>query len=132
MMRRDHLNNIKGQVMVVAVLLLMVVAAFMLTLVNITRTADSKMRLQTSADAAAKTGAVWQAATAIRNEHRDVKKYIEYTAILLFFKFYDDVYDTLPSDIRGLIPSRYRWRTLKGLDPRGFDGYHPAVRIRLR
>ena len=78
------------------------------------------------------TSAVWQAATAIRNEYRDVKKYIEYTAILLFFKFYDDVYDTLPPDIQGLIPHHYRWNTLKALDPRGFEGYHPEVRNRLR
>jgi type I restriction enzyme M protein len=78
------------------------------------------------------TNAVWQAATAIRNEHRDVKKYIEYTAMLLFFKFYDDVYTTLPADIQGLIPEPYRWRALKRLDPRGFDAYHPDVRNRLR
>jgi type I restriction enzyme M protein len=78
------------------------------------------------------TNVVWQAATAIRNEHRDVKTYIEYTAILLFFKFYDDVYDSLPTDIQGLIPERYRWSTLKALDPRSFEGYHPEVRNRLR
>lgn len=75
---------------------------------------------------------VWQACTAIRNEHRDVKKYVEYTAILLFFKFYDDLYDTLPDDVRKLIPERYRWATLRGLDPRGFSGYNPQVLARLR
>jgi type I restriction enzyme M protein len=75
---------------------------------------------------------VWQTCTAIRNEHRDVKKYVEYTAVLLFFKFYDDLYDTLPSDIQGLIPDKYRWHSLKSLDPRGFAGYHPEVLIRLR
>jgi len=76
--------------------------------------------------------AIWQACTAIRNEHRDVKKYVEYTAILLFFKFYDDVYDTLPADVRGLIPDDYRWRTLKGLDKQGFAAANPEVLIRLR
>jgi HsdM N-terminal domain len=75
---------------------------------------------------------VWQACTAIRNEHRDVKKYVEYTAILLFFKFYDDLFDTLPTDIQGLIPDHYRWKTLKALDPRGFAGYHAQVLIRFR
>lgn len=75
---------------------------------------------------------VWQTCTAIRNEHRDVKKYVEYTAVLLFFKFYDDLYDTLPTDIQGLIPEKYRWNTLKSLDPRGFSGYHPEVLIRFR
>lgn len=75
---------------------------------------------------------VWQACTAIRNEHRDVKKYVEYTALLLFFKFYDDLFDTLPTDIQGLIPEQYRWKTLKGLDPRGFGGYHSDVLVRFR
>lgn len=75
---------------------------------------------------------VWQACTAIRNEHRDVKKYVEYTAILLFFKFYDDLYETLPIDIQGLIPEEYRWNTLRDLDIRGFAGFHPQVLIRLR
>jgi type I restriction enzyme M protein len=74
---------------------------------------------------------VWQACTAIRNEHRDVKKYVEYTAVLLFFKFYDDLYYTLPEDIQGLISEKYRWHSLKALDPRGFSGYHPEVLIRL-
>ena len=60
---------------------------------------------------------VWQACTAIRNEHRDVKKYVEYTAVLLFLKFYDDLYDTLPDDVRRLVPEPYRWATLKELDP---------------
>ena len=77
-------------------------------------------------------GLVWQACTAIRNEHRDAKKYIEYTAVLLFFKFYDDLFDTLPTDIQGLIPEQYRWNALKCLDPKGFAGYHPNVLIRLR
>jgi type I restriction enzyme M protein len=76
--------------------------------------------------------AVWQACTAIRKDHRDVKKYVEYTAILLFFKFYDDVFETLPADIQGLIPVEYRWRTLRSLDPRGFAGFHPQVLLRLR
>jgi|GEM_PF-2353628 len=76
--------------------------------------------------------AVWRACTVIRNEHRDVKKYIEYTAMLLFMKFYDDLYATLPDDVKGLIPQQYRWSTLKGLDPRGFAGYHPDVLVRLR
>lgn len=75
---------------------------------------------------------VWQACTAIRNEHRDVKKYVEYTAILLFFKFYDDLYDSLDEDVQGLIPLDFRWRTLRALDPRGFIGAHPEVLIRLR
>lgn len=75
---------------------------------------------------------VWQACTAIRNEHRDVKKYIEYTAILLFFKFYDDLYETLPEDVRGLIPEYYRWHTLRALDPRGFQSATPQVLVRLR
>lgn len=75
---------------------------------------------------------VWQACTAIRNEHRDVKKYVEYTALLLFFKFYDDLFGALPTDIQGLIPEPYRWQTLKRLDPRGFSGYHPTVLIRFR
>jgi len=77
-------------------------------------------------------GAVLQACTAIRNEHRDVKKYVEYTAILLFFKFYDDVFDTLPADVRGLIPDGYRWHTLRGLDKQGFAGANPEVLIRRR
>jgi type I restriction enzyme M protein len=76
---------------------------------------------------------VWQACTAIRNEHRDVKKYVEYTAVLLFFKFYDDLYDTLPDDVRKLIPDQYRWTTLRNLDvARGFAGYNPEVLIRFR
>jgi len=77
-------------------------------------------------------GAVLQACTAIRNEHRDVKKYVEYTAILLFFKFYDDVFDTLPADVQGLIPDDYRWHTLRSLDKQGFAGANPEVLIRLR
>lgn len=76
--------------------------------------------------------AVWQACTAIRNEHRDVKKYVEYTAILLFFKFYDDLYESLPSDIQGLIPEKYRWNKLKSLDPRGFHGFNPEVLVLMR
>jgi type I restriction enzyme M protein len=81
---------------------------------------------------AALRNAIWQACTAIRNEHRDVKKYVEYTAVLLFLKFYDDLYDTLPGDVRRLIPERYRWGTLKRLDPRGFAGFNPEVLVRLR
>lgn len=76
--------------------------------------------------------AVWQACTAIRNEHRDVKKYVEYTAVLLFFKFYDDQYDELPEDVQRLIPDAYRWKTLRALDPRGFGGYNPQVLQRFR
>jgi type I restriction enzyme M protein len=75
---------------------------------------------------------VWQACTAIRNEHRDVKKYVEYIAIFLFFKFYDDLYDKLPEDVQGLIPEEYRWNTLKKISPKGFSGHHPEVLSRLR
>jgi type I restriction enzyme M protein len=71
--------------------------------------------------------AVWQACTAIRNEHRDTKKYVEYTAILLFFKFYDDLFESLPADVQGIIPEEHRWRTLRSLHPRGFAGYDPRV-----
>lgn len=77
-------------------------------------------------------GHVWQACTAIRNEHRDVKKYVEYTAVLLFFKFYDDLHETLPEDVGKLIPTPYRWATIKSLDPRGFGGYNPEVLARMR
>jgi hypothetical protein len=60
-MKIPLLKEREGQVMIVAALFLIVIAVFVLTHINITRAVDSKIRLQTAADAAAKSGAVWQA-----------------------------------------------------------------------
>nr|WP_174535044.1 N-6 DNA methylase [Micromonospora chalcea] len=60
-----------------------------------------------------------------------MKKYVEITAVLLFMKFCDDLGDTLPEDVRELIPERYRWGTLKALSPKGFGDGSEEVLARL-
>ncbi|MFH1761961.1 MAG: Tad domain-containing protein [bacterium] len=55
------LKNPKGQVMLIALPFLLITLVFALVLINVTRATDSKVRLQTAADGAAITGAVWQA-----------------------------------------------------------------------
>ena len=67
--------------------------------------------------------AVWQAATAIRNELNLVQEYIEHVSVLMFFKLYDDEYDHLTEDIQGLIPDPYRWKTLKAECRRQKDAF---------
>jgi type I restriction enzyme M protein len=76
--------------------------------------------------------AVWTACTALRNEYRDVRRYVESTAMLLFLKFLDARLLDLPADLEHLVPPEYRWSTLRALSDGDFSNGSPEVLQRLR